>query len=250
MSLDDLRFYNKLVRALDADDADVTQSKKKSEAPSPSCPDAQPPCMNPSVQMQQIADALSSLTANIADLVNTNTKLEQRMKDFESAKPTTKLYSEVTTAAGPLPPVSSSHLQPKKTSAFSGATPKIATVDPVFHPRGTRKQRNRRRGIAGCGESAEATTFHAADRDIFIYRVSSETTVDDIKQYLNKLKEKRQMNITVKDLKCVSHPDCVVKSFRLTVPCKEFESLMKGDVWPPSVRVRRFIRPKSQTRAA
>jgi hypothetical protein len=97
LSLDGLRFYNKLVRATDAD---VTQCEKKSEASSPSCPDAQLPCMNPPVQMQQIVDALSSLTANIADLVNTNTKLEQCMKDFESATSTTKLYSGVTTAAG------------------------------------------------------------------------------------------------------------------------------------------------------
>ena len=264
VSVDDLRFYHQLVRAMSveptasSEDADASRCGKKVVLP-PSSADAQLPCTAPPIQMQQIADAISSLSTNIADLVNSTTKIEQQMKDFER-RPTTstsKLYSDVTTV-GPPPPARapSSRIPPKKISAFPAAdcasTAKTVADHPQTQkdPRERRWKKNRRRGIAGCGEPTDAAPFYAADRDIFIYRVSPDTTVEDIKRYLAKLKEKREMNITVKDLQCVSHPECVMKSFRLTVPCKEYPSLMRGDVWPPSVRVRRFVRPKSQANAA
>ena len=144
-------------------------------------------------------------------------------------------------------------MPPKKTPAFSAATSSVyqksrpQVDDPVREPWEvvTRKQKKRRRGIAGCDKAAEATAFHAADSDIFIYRVSTETTVEDIKRHIEQLNAKRQLDVTIKDLQCVSHPDCRIKSFRLTVANKDFTRLMRGDVWPPRVRVRRFIRPKS-----
>ena len=113
-------------------------------------------------------------------------------------------------------------------------------------PSSRKQQQRRRRGIAGCGKEPTATPFCAADKDIFIYRVSRATTADDITSYLEKLSQKRKLNLTIKDLKCVSHADSAMKSFRLTVSSHDFVVLMNAEMWPPYVRVRRFIHPRAK----
>jgi len=66
----------------------------------------------------------------------------------------------------------------------------------------------------------------APDRQLFIYRVQSDVSVDDVSKYLI------EREITVKDLKCISNSNAKFRSFKLTVPIAEFKSLyciFRGD---------------------
>jgi hypothetical protein len=59
-------------------------------------------------------------------------------------------------------------------------------------------------------------------RNVFLSRINRLTTCDDIKQYMND----ENMNVTVHDLKCVSHSDIKFKSFVQKVDINDFDRLL------------------------
>ena len=75
-------------------------------------------------------------------------------------------------------------------------------------------------------------------RDLFIYRVGNNTTTEVLKDYIEEL------NVTVRDLQCVSNDESKFKSFKLTVPISNFKQLFDESIWPAGVRVRKFIPPR------
>jgi hypothetical protein len=81
-------------------------------------------------------------------------------------------------------------------------------------------------------------TFKGApepNRDLFIFRVMRDATVDDMKQYL------ASEGFHVKSLHLVSHPESKFQSFRLSVPASEFKDLFNDTLWPEGVRIRRYV---------
>ena len=244
LSLDDAEFFYELMHQLHVAHREVsdvscmtTQIQDPPEVPSP--------CCAPTVQMEEISHALSQLSKNVEDLVEANVQLNKRMSSME--KPTSpKSYSDATKegCTSRLPQQTPASVLASVPAPIPPAATRKASGDEFKEP----KRRRKRRGIAGCAaqpEDSESSSFCAPDKDIFIYQVSKETVSDDVKSYIERLNKKRQMRVIIKDLRCVSHPESVNKSFRLTVSSADYVSLMRRDVWPPDVRVRRFIRPKT-----
>jgi len=72
------------------------------------------------------------------------------------------------------------------------------------------------------------------NRHLFIYRVDNICTESDILVHL------KDHEISVIDLKCVSHAESKFKSFKLSVPKSEFSSLFAENMWPGGVCIRPF----------
>ena len=49
-----------------------------------------------------------------------------------------------------------------------------------------------------------------------------------------------QNGFTVKELKCISHPQAQFKSYKLAVPCSEFNKLFDENLWPKGVYVQTY----------
>ena len=79
---------------------------------------------------------------------------------------------------------------------------------------------------------------------MFIYHVSCDTNSEDIRQYIERLNKSKGLKLTVKKIELMSHSDARMKSFKMTLPSEDFSMLMQGKMWPPNVRVRRFIAPR------
>jgi hypothetical protein len=73
-----------------------------------------------------------------------------------------------------------------------------------------------------------------AMRDLFIYRVDKETSIYDIGNYIE------SQGFTVEDLQCVSHDAARFKSFKLTVPVSQYNSLFDSNLWAHGIRVRKY----------
>lgn len=74
-------------------------------------------------------------------------------------------------------------------------------------------------------------------RQLFIYRVHKDTTVEDLELLLSE----SEYDFEIRALECVSHESATFKSFRLQVPRSQFENLFDGNLWPGGVRVRQYI---------
>ena len=49
-----------------------------------------------------------------------------------------------------------------------------------------------------------------------------------------------QNGFTVKELKCISHPQAQFKLYKLPAPCSEFNKLFDENLWPKGVFVRTY----------
>lgn len=108
------------------------------------------------------------------------------------------------------------------------------------HSRRKQQRQTKRQVVTGRGQPN--TRLRGAPepvRDLFIFRVDNDTSVEDIKHYIENI------GYSVKGLDCVSNVNAKFKSFKLTVPVSEFKELFDEKIWPPGVRVRRFIPPRS-----
>ncbi len=112
------------------------------------------------------------------------------------------------------------------------------------HQRKEEKRRVRKVviGNKSTADGASSIRFKGApepERSLFIYRVTGDTHIDDIHDMLS------QYKFTVLSLECVSHPESKYKSFNLTVPISQFNSLYNEELWPHGVRVRRYNAPRT-----
>jgi hypothetical protein len=73
-------------------------------------------------------------------------------------------------------------------------------------------------------------------RSIFIYRVSKDTELNELRTYIADLGVK-----DIRYLDCVSHVDAKFQSFKLTVPVNDHKELLDGSLWPEGVRIRDFF---------
>ena len=100
------------------------------------------------------------------------------------------------------------------------------------------RRRPRRRvivtGTRSEGSSKSFTGAPEPSRDLFIYRVSPEANVDDIKEFIS------TDGVVVRDLIKKSSPESRFQSYRLTVKQSDEKRLLDEAFWPEGVRVRRY----------
>ena len=103
------------------------------------------------------------------------------------------------------------------------------------------RRRERRQVIIGKGNTA-ARLKGAPEpgRDLFVFRLDSETTNGDIKAYL------QSHNISVLKIDQISHENSKYKSFKVTVLVSSLNDLLKEEAWPTGVGVRRFRNIRKQ----
>ena len=99
----------------------------------------------------------------------------------------------------------------------------------------------RRNAKSVVGKSQPQGVFKGAPtppKDLFVFHVAKDTEIGDLKQYIG------DKGIECIDLQCMSHPDSVSKSFKLSVSDKHYKDLLSEEAWPTGVKVRRFIPPR------
>ena len=106
---------------------------------------------------------------------------------------------------------------------------------PPYYRRKLKKQHI----VTGKSSSTRLQGAPLPSRDIFIYRLNSETTEVDINSYL------KENNIESRDLVCMSHAESKFKSFKLSVSVKDVNTVFSEDFWPVGIKVRRFRQPTS-----
>ena len=85
--------------------------------------------------------------------------------------------------------------------------------------------------------SKNTSNIHGApepSRDIFVYRVHGDTSLEEMHQYIT------SQGFTVCDIKCTSKAESIFKSFCVTLPLSQFKDAFQPTVWPEGVRMRRF----------
>ena len=192
----------------------------------------------------EVADAVSTLTTTVADLAKELSQLKQRAEQAECHAPKSKRlnYAEITSRMLEPSRQSASLHDPHEYHPEKNKFVQIPKPMPPFQFQ--RRRRGHRLGIAGCGDLRDGSGFRAADEDLFIYRVCRDTNCEDIKRYIEDLNKTEGLSLTVKSIEVMSHADARTKSFKMTLKSEDLNTLMQGKMWPPSVRVRRFIAPR------
>ena len=118
------------------------------------------------------------------------------------------------------------------------------TEDDVFEQpkyvqrRAQRLERRIRQVLTGTAVEGSLKGAPPPSRDLFLYRVDKTTVADDVKSYLT------QNNIHYVNVYQTSNAESKFKSFKITVPFNVVGKLMKADMWPEGIRIRKFIQPK------
>ena len=87
-------------------------------------------------------------------------------------------------------------------------------------------------------EGSRSAGFQGApepDRHLFIYRVRTNTTDEDISNFM------KENDIVFREIACLSNPNAKYKSFKLTVAVTQYDQLFNDNLWPRGVRVRPYI---------
>ena len=96
-----------------------------------------------------------------------------------------------------------------------------------------------RRVVVGANRGVDSFTGAPEhSRDLFIYRVSPDARLEDLRTYIE------HVGVTIRKLVCMSNDNAVFKSFRLTTTVEHFNKLFQSDIWPVGVRVRKFVSPR------
>ncbi len=72
----------------------------------------------------------------------------------------------------------------------------------------------------------------------FIYRVLPDTTTEMLSKHLD------DMGITIQAINCISNPNAMYKSFKVTTTVSKFHELFNSEIWPEGVCVRKYIPPR------
>ena len=102
------------------------------------------------------------------------------------------------------------------------------------------RPKNKSRVVTGTNvtEGSRSAGFQGApepDRHLFIYRVRTNTTDEDISNFM------KENDIVFREIACLSNPNAKYKSFKLTVAVTQYDQLFNDNLWPRGVRVRPYI---------
>jgi hypothetical protein len=103
------------------------------------------------------------------------------------------------------------------------------------------RQRNKRKAnhVTGTSLSGKFSGAPEPSRDIFVYRVSKETTESDIEEYMS------ENEITVRGVSTVSHDTAKFSSYKVEIKKSDLDRALKAEFWPIGVCVRRYYAPKN-----
>ena len=107
-----------------------------------------------------------------------------------------------------------------------------------FHLPREQMKRAERRNRKAVYVSKGGTTLKGSERtrDIFLFNIESETTEDDIKQFM------ATTDVKCIEVECRSNQDARNKSFRVQIGEADYEKTMNADMWPANVGFRPYIR--------
>ena len=77
-------------------------------------------------------------------------------------------------------------------------------------------------------------------RFLFIYRVHSDTSTSDLRDFIG------DQNVVIRSFDCVSHEEAKFKSFKLEVSMEDYDKIYNDELWPSGVRIRKYIPPRSE----
>jgi len=100
------------------------------------------------------------------------------------------------------------------------------------------ERRNKRKRIQGTASGSNVIGAPSPTRHMFIYRVSSTTGDEDLRQWI------ANKNIDIIDFQRVSHDESKFKSYKLTVTVHDFISLYKPEMWPERVCIGKYVPPR------
>ena len=103
-----------------------------------------------------------------------------------------------------------------------------------------RQERKKSRIIRGSGTFDNIKGGPERTRDLFIYRVDKTTEDHNIHEHVT------NKGFQVVKFGCISKPESMYKSYKLTVPISQFGKLFDNSLWPNGVSVRPFIAPKTK----
>ena len=132
------------------------------------------------------------------------------------------------------------HVNPMPVNALHVTSDRDGFQQPT-HVRKQQRRNERRHNIVK--GSAASGTLHGApepDRDVFVYRVDSETECDDLKQYME------GKSFKVRNVELMSNPHSRYKSFKVTIPVSQMPLVFDGEKWPEGVCVRKFYQPRKK----
>ena len=107
------------------------------------------------------------------------------------------------------------------------------------------QQRHQRKKVMIKGKGQAKSGLAGApepNRHLFVYRAAQETTVKTMTDHI------KEHGIHVVGVECLSHNEAMFKSFKVTVPLSDFELILKEDVWPAGICVRKFFNPPEKWR--
>jgi hypothetical protein len=98
-------------------------------------------------------------------------------------------------------------------------------------------QRRLNRSVVGTGTPDRRLLPSSGVGELFLSNVHHSISAADVKKFI-------EDKATVIQVRQISHPNAMAKSFLLTVPAAELNKLMWSSFWPPAVRCREFVRPR------
>ncbi|ELT94284.1 hypothetical protein CAPTEDRAFT_187692 [Capitella teleta] len=127
-----------------------------------------------------------------------------------------------------------------KGSQSMSAAPTASDDDAAFVTVHRKRRSRNSKLITGTRTGGSFTGAPEPSRDLFLYRVATDTDENDIKKFL------RDNNTDFREVEKVSHKDSKFASFRVVVKASSLPPLLSEDFWPLGVRVRRFFRKTAE----
>ena len=76
-------------------------------------------------------------------------------------------------------------------------------------------------------------------RNMFVFRVQKDTSDKDLSDYI------LSNGIIPQELACVSNPDSMFKSYKLSVSLSHSKAAFNANIWPEGIRIGKFYNPKT-----
>ena len=99
-------------------------------------------------------------------------------------------------------------------------------IIPKQHLKQMRRKEHRQAIIGKASNDSQLKGAPEPGRDLFVFRHDPKTAAEDVQSYIE------DQQITVYDIKQMSHDDSQYKSYKVTVPVSKGNELLKAETWP------------------
>ncbi len=95
--------------------------------------------------------------------------------------------------------------------------------------------------MVGTGTSDSVRGAPEPSRDIFVFRVEKETSMDAVSAYLT------NNHVVVREIEQRSRDESLFNSFHVRIKVSDLDKVLNANFWPTGVNVRRYWPPKRQS---